>query len=90
MTSTFVANLVIVTTFCLHIYCPDLMKNKILKLKRVHTFIDQFIYVLIFLNVGAMILESHESLRLAYGILSHYINCYFQYGISLQNWPCSI
>ncbi|MGB2171275.1 MAG: ion transporter [Flavobacteriaceae bacterium] len=38
-----------------------------MKVKNLHKFIDKFIYVLIFFNVGAMILESHENLRLAYG-----------------------
>lgn len=37
-----------------------------MKLKKVHKFIDQFIYILIFLNVGAMVLESHVSIRESY------------------------
>lgn len=38
-----------------------------MKLKKLHSLIDKFIYILIFLNVGAMILESHESIRTSYG-----------------------
>ena len=38
-----------------------------MKAKKLHAFIDKFIYVLIGLNVTAMILESHVSLREAYG-----------------------
>lgn len=38
-----------------------------MKLKKLHSLIDKFIYILIFLNVGAMILESHESIRNSYG-----------------------
>ena len=34
-----------------------------MKLKKVHSYIDKFIYILIFLNVGAMILESHASIK---------------------------
>jgi voltage-gated potassium channel len=37
-----------------------------MKLKKVHSIIDKFIYILIFLNVGAMILESHVSIKEAY------------------------
>ena len=36
-------------------------------MKKVHLFIDRFIYILIFLNVTAMIFESHESVRKPYG-----------------------
>ncbi len=32
-------------------------------MKKVHLFVDRFIYILIFLNVTAMIFESHESVR---------------------------
>lgn len=38
-----------------------------MKLKKVHQFVDKFIYILIFLNVTAMILESHKSVRDVYG-----------------------
>ena len=37
-----------------------------MKLKKIYSFIDKFIYILIFLNVGAMILESHVSIRNVY------------------------
>ena len=37
-----------------------------MKFKKVHTIIDKFIYILIFLNVGAMILESHVSIKKTY------------------------
>ena len=37
-----------------------------MKLEKVHTIIDKFIYILIFLNVGAMILESHVSIKKTY------------------------
>tara|TARA_X000001036_G_C20659896_1_gene798505 strand:+ start:742 stop:1455 length:714 start_codon:yes stop_codon:yes gene_type:complete len=40
--------------------------------KRIHLFIDRFIYILIFLNVAAMIFESHESIRKAYGNFFYY------------------
>ncbi|MAR44011.1 MAG: potassium channel protein [Flavobacteriaceae bacterium] len=36
-------------------------------MKKVHLFIDRFIYILIFLNVTAMIFESHQSIRESYG-----------------------
>ena len=36
-------------------------------MKKVHLFIDRFIYILIFLNVTAMIFESHESVRQSFG-----------------------
>ena len=36
-------------------------------MKKVHLFVDRFIYILIFLNVTAMIFESHESVRKSYG-----------------------
>ncbi|MGB0366504.1 MAG: ion transporter [Flavobacteriaceae bacterium] len=39
-----------------------------MKLKKIHSLIDKSIYILIFLNVGAMILESHENIRMAYGV----------------------
>jgi len=42
-----------------------------MKLKKIHSLIDKFIYILIFLNVGAMILESHISIREAYGPSFH-------------------
>ena len=42
-----------------------------MKLKKVHSFIDKFIYILIFLNVGAMILESHVSIKETYEALFH-------------------
>ena len=38
-----------------------------MKVKDLHAWIDKSIYILIFMNVGAMILESHLSLRTAYG-----------------------
>lgn len=38
-----------------------------MKAKKVHKLIDKFIYVLIFFNVVAMILESHESIRKVHG-----------------------
>ncbi|MFL2610648.1 MAG: ion transporter [Flavobacteriaceae bacterium] len=41
-------------------------------MKRIHLFIDRFIYILIFLNVAAMIFESHESIRKAYGNFFYY------------------
>ena len=42
-----------------------------MKLKKVHSYIDKFIYILIFLNVGAMILESHASIKATYGDSFH-------------------
>lgn len=36
-------------------------------MKKIHLFIDRFIYILIFLNVTAMIFESHESVRKSFG-----------------------
>lgn len=39
-----------------------------MKLKKIHSLIDKSIYILIFLNVGAMILESHKNIRMAYGV----------------------
>ena len=42
-----------------------------MKLKKVHSFIDKFIYILIFLNVGAMILESHVSIKMTYEASFH-------------------
>ena len=42
-----------------------------MKLKKVHSLIDKFIYILIFLNVGAMIFESHKSIRLSYETYFH-------------------
>lgn len=42
-----------------------------MKLKKVHSLIDKFIYILIFLNVGAMIFESHKSIRLSYEAYFH-------------------
>ena len=36
-------------------------------MKKIHLFIDRFIYILIFFNVTAMIFESHESVRKSFG-----------------------
>lgn len=38
-----------------------------MKAKKLHRYVDKFIYVLIALNVTAMILESHKSIRDVYG-----------------------
>jgi len=41
-------------------------------MKKTHLFIDRLIYILIFLNVTAMIFESHESIRESYGDFFHF------------------